>query len=80
MQLADANSEPAKDLMKMVDTNGDGEIDFQEFMQMMRTWEMTEMTRVDRCYECNRSQARHSIHRVANSHCVKYVLELQRRW
>ncbi len=27
----------AKDLMKMVDTNGDGEIDFQEFMQMMRT-------------------------------------------
>ena len=23
--------------MKMVDTNGDGEIDFQEFMQMMRT-------------------------------------------
>lgn len=26
-----------KDLMKMVDTNGDGEIDFQEFMQMMRS-------------------------------------------
>merc|ERR1719156_148692 len=25
-----------KDLMKEVDTNGDGEIDFQEFMQMMR--------------------------------------------
>lgn len=25
------------DLMKMVDTNGDGEIDFQEFMQMMRS-------------------------------------------
>ena len=42
MQLADA--EPAEDLMKMVDTNGDGEIDFQEFMQMMRTWEMMEIT------------------------------------
>ena len=27
----------AEDLMKMVDTNGDGEIDFQEFMQMMRS-------------------------------------------
>ncbi|CAK9044583.1 Calcium-dependent protein kinase 2 (PfCDPK2) [Durusdinium trenchii] len=26
-----------QDLMKMVDTNGDGEIDFQEFMQMMRS-------------------------------------------
>jgi calcium-dependent protein kinase len=28
-----------KELMKEVDTNGDGEIDFQEFMQMMRKQE-----------------------------------------
>merc|ERR1719301_231273 len=40
--LASGNVEEAmgagavKELMKEVDTNGDGEIDFQEFMQMMR--------------------------------------------
>ena len=27
----------AKELLKQVDTNGDGEIDFQEFMEMMRS-------------------------------------------
>ena len=26
-----------KELLKQVDTNGDGEIDFQEFMEMMRS-------------------------------------------